>query len=307
MKNSKLKFGFLLLLISSVSFFNNGCSKDRIQEKSLNQYSDVNQYLDTKKQEEQEFTIDTSGTGPIPGNQGTNIWIGKEILMYPNGDSVTWPFTVKLVELYTPKDMIYYRMPTISAGKIMETGGEIRLRAFKNGTELVLRPNCSIPIEMPSAAPKNYMRVFYGVENATYVDWTDDLSSLGVSSVVNPVFTTNSVGYQNNIARLGWLNCGFIAGTTTGHTLTFTSTTDNLANVGIFIYFPTTKTVMQVYNGSSNIIPSGSSVKIIAIGYKSTGELFSWSQNLTVTASDQFEVTMTSISDANLTALLDAF
>lgn len=301
-------FSFMALFLSSVFFFSR-CSKERIEEEpepELNKYSSVNTYLDSKKQEEQEFIIDTAGTDPIIGNQGTKIWIGKDCLMFPNGDSVTWPFTVKLVELYLAKDMIYYQMPTVASGNILETDGEIRLRAFKDGTELVLRPSpCLSIIEMPNSAPENYMRVFYGFESGGRPDWTDNVASLGVTSALNPAFSATSTGYLDSIARLGWINCGFQIGNGSGSTLSFTSTTDELTNLGIFIYFPATKTVMQVYNTVSGLIPDGSAVKIVVIGVKSGGELFSFSKNLTVSASASIDVIMNATTDSDLTALLD--
>ena len=105
MKNSIRIFRlmFLGLTISTILF--SSCKKDRIesQEKQINDYQSMNNYFDTKKQHEQEFIIDTAGTGPIVGNQGTKIYVSKDLLMFPNGDSVHWPYTVKLIELYTPK------------------------------------------------------------------------------------------------------------------------------------------------------------------------------------------------------------
>ena len=123
------------LCVSSIIIFS--CSKERIQPQTeLNAYNSPNSYLDTKQESEQEFTIDSAGTGPIIGNQGTKIWTGKPCLQMPNGDTVIYPFKIKLVELYSPKQMIYYRMQTVASGNILETDGEIRLRAFKNNTEL---------------------------------------------------------------------------------------------------------------------------------------------------------------------------
>jgi len=284
------------LLISMFSVFYFSCSKDRIQTQ-LNTYSPVNTYLDSKKQAEQEFIIDTSGSGPIVGNQGTKIWIGKQCLLFPNGDSVTWPFTVKLVELYKPKDMIYYQMPTISAGTILKTDGEIRLRAFKNGTELVLKPTPCLHIEMPCAAPQSGMHVLNGITTSGHPDWTDN----------NPVnlFSTTPTSYTASISLLGWINCGQLAGSTSNSTLTFASTTDDLTNVGIFIYFPGTKTVMQAYNSASSAIPNGSAVKIVAIGLDANGNLFSFSQNQTVSSSTSVNITLSATTDAALTTLLD--
>lgn len=295
---------FLLLLISLLYF---GCSKERIQEPTINQYSPVSTYLDTKKQPEQEFIVDSSTTGAIVGNQGTKISIGKQCLMYPNGDSVTWPFTVKLVELYKPKDMIYYQMPTVASGNILETDGEIRLRAFKNDTELVLKPSpCFFQIEMPNAAPKNYMRVFYGFDSNARPNWTDNPSTLGVITSLSPVFSTTASSYVASIAKLGWINCGVLATNNPGSTLTFTSSTDDLTNVGIFIYLPATKTVMQVYNLTSDLIPNGASATIIAIAVDANGQLFSSNTTQVISGSAQVDVVLGPVSDATLTAFLDA-
>ena len=297
----------LVIAITAMAY--SGCSKDRVEpeeEKKLNEYNSANDYLDSKKEEEQEFEVDTPGTGPITGKKGTNLWVPKECLMFPNGDSVDWPFTVKLVELYSAKDMIYYQLPTVAGGNIMETEGEIRVRAFKDGTELLIRPNCSIEIEMPNSAPKNYMRVFYGFDSGSITDWTDDPSTLGVSTTLNPVFSVIPSGYRASIAKLGWINCGFTVGTGTGHQLSFTSTTDILQNVSIFAYFPSHKGLMQVYNLTSGVIPSGSDVKLVGMAIDASGNLFSFDGTLNVTSNVSVTVTMQAISDPDLTALLDA-
>ncbi|TAL58744.1 MAG: hypothetical protein EPN85_10865 [Bacteroidetes bacterium] len=300
-KISAISFSSVICLAALIII---GCSKDRIEQ--LTAYSPVNTYLDTKKQQEQEFIIDSSGSGPIVGNQGTQIWIGKQCLQFPNGDSVSWPFTVKLVELYTPKDMIYYQQPTVASVGILKTDGEIRLRAFKNGTELMLKPDpCLAAIAMPNPAPQAGMRVFYGFGTAPSDDWTDDPVAFGITTSLSPNFITTASSYTASIARLGWINCGQNAGTTPTSTLTFTSQTDDLTNVGIFIYFTATKTVMQTYNMSSKAIPNGSSVRIVAIGIDAGGNLFSWDQTKTVSSNEAIDITMAATTDAALTALLD--
>jgi hypothetical protein len=297
-----------LMVAATVGAVFTACKKDRIEEdRTLNEYSSPNSYLDSKKQEEQEFLITADSGGPIVGNQFTTIWGGRQCLMFPNGDTVALPYTVKLVELYTPKDMIYYQVPTISFDTILETDGEIRVRAFKDGTELVLVPGCSWAIKMPNTAPKNYMHTFYGFQPQTpsSFNWTDNPTFLGVTTSFNPIFTTASDGYLNSIVKLGWVNCGITRGSSTNHHLSFASTTDNLTNVAIFVYFPATKTVMQVFGSASGSIPDGSSVKIVAIAVDGSGTLFSFNQNLTMTSSTAVEVTMAATTDANLTALLN--
>lgn len=294
------------LSLLSVVFFIASCKKDRIEENNLKAYSPVSTYLDTKKQNEQEFIIDSTGSGPIVGNQGTKVTSTKDCLMMPNGDSVSYPFTVKLVELYTPKDMIYYQMPTVAGGTILNTDGEIRLRAFKGTTELLLKPDpCGVIIEMPNAAPQSGQRVFYGLTTAGVPDWNDDPATFGITTSHSPLFTTTAYGYQATIVKLGWINNGKTAGSGANSKLTFASTTDDLTNVGIFVYFPNTKTVMQAYNLGTTDIPNGSSVKIVAIGIDSAGDLFSFSLNKTINSSEQIDITMSSTTDAALTTLLD--
>jgi len=134
------------------------CSKDRIEpNEDLNSYESMDEYLDSKKQAEQEYEITEEGSEPLQGQQGTKIWIGKDLLMFPDSSDVEWPFTIRLVELYTPKDMIYYQMPSVAGQNMLETEGEIRVRAFKvdqNGVEqeLLLKPGRVFAIEMPAIA-----------------------------------------------------------------------------------------------------------------------------------------------------------
>ena len=164
-------------------------------------------------------------------------------------------------------------------------------------------------IEMPNTAPQANMRVFYGINTTiapiTYVDWTDDPTKVGVTTSLSPLFTTNTTGYSAFIAKLGWINCGMLAGSSASSTLTFTSSTDDLTNVGIFVYIPATKTVIQVYNLSSTAIPNGSAVKIIAIGIDASGNLFSAYQEATVSANITVDVTLGATTDADLTSVLD--
>ena len=300
MKTSNHSISLFVILIVTGTLFFVSCSKERVEtkEQQMNEYQSMNNYFDSKKQDEQEFVIDTSGSGPIIGNQGTKLWGSKEILMYPNGDSVQWPFTVKLIELYTPKDMLYYQMPNVAGGNLLTTNGEVRVRCFKDGQELVLRPGCTWTVEMPNASPQTNMKIWYGVDNGTYVDWTD---------IPSGSFTVSSYGYLGNITKLGWVSCAkpaTVSSTTTNYT--FTSTVDNLQNVSKFIYFTNAKSLMQVYGATSGAMPLGENIKIILIGIDGNNHLFYYFNETQVGSSNQVDVTLSSISDASLTAILDS-
>jgi len=304
MKRTKIFFTLLCASFVCTLTFQFGCSKDRIETKPLNSYSSPNNYLNSKKQTEQQYVIDSGGTCPLTAQQGTQLCMANTCLKFPNAtgnDSVHFPYTIGIIEIYKPKDMIYAQMPTVASGNILETAGEVRVRAYKNNTELALRPGCFYTIKMPTASPQNYMQAYYGGDGDNYSDWVNN-----PGPAVNSNFADTTTGYySNSILKFGWLNCDYNRAAATNYNLTFTSSTDELTNVAIFVYFPSTKTVMQVFNLVSGSIPNGSSVKIIAIGVKADGSLYKFYKTETVTASASIEVTMESTSDADLTTLLD--
>lgn len=298
--------GTTTLLVLAMTLLFSSCSRDRI-ERDLNTYESPNAYLDSKKQDEQVFVIDSAGEGPIIGNQGTAIWGSIDCLQLPGGGSVTYPFLVKLVELYTPKDMIYYRMPTVSAGMPLETAGEIRVRAEKDGQELSLSQPCAFKVSLPNAAPQlNYMNVYYGNENGDVVDWTTDLGVWGITQTQNPVFDLDTIGYTAFIEKLGWINADRSVSTSGTYNITFDSEEDDLTNVIFFAYLPDTKTVLQSTDGVISGIPVGAYAKIVAIAVNASGNLFHFHQEFTVNGNSTVMVIMTEISDPDLTTLLDS-
>ncbi len=267
--------------------------KDRI-EVELNEYNSVNDYLNYKKQEEQDFEITGPSNDTIVGNQGTRIYGMKSCLRDANGDTIDYPFTIHLVELYLPKDMIYWQMPTIANGNVLETDGEVRIRATKNGQELSLA--CPFSFEMPNSNTNGNMKIYKGTDNGSFVDWSNTGNS----------FSLTGYGYLGATNTFGWLNADLQCGNGSGNTITFASQTDNLTNVGIFIYMPATQTVMQVYNLTSGIIPSGTDVKIVLMAQDANGQLFSYTESRTVSGSTTMTVSLNQTTDAVLTNYLDA-
>ena len=305
-RNTYFFTGATALLVLATTLLFSSCSRDRI-ERDLNAYESPNAYLDLKKQDEQVFVIDTASEGPIIGNQGTTIWGSIDCLQLPGGAGVDYPFIVKLVELYTPKDMIYYRMPTVAAGMPLETAGEVRLRAEKDGQELVLSQPCAFKVSMPNASPAlNYMNVYYGNENGDVVDWTTDLGVWGITQTQNPVFDVDTIGYTAFIEKLGWINADRSVSTSGTYNITFDSEEDDLSNVLFFAYLPDSKTLLQSNEGVISGIPAGALTKIVAIAVNASGDLFHFQQELTVNGNSTVMVVMTGISDPELTTLLDS-
>ncbi len=148
---------------------------------------------------------------------------------------------------------------------------------------------------MPNNAPNSNMKIFKGTDNGTFVDWSN----------TNTSFNITNYGYLGTTSTFGWLSADIDLGTPSGGTITFASQTDNLTNVGIFIYAPATQTVMQVYNLTSGTIPSGTDIKIILMAQDASGQLFSYTESRTTSSSNTITVSLSQTTDADLTTYLD--
>ena len=262
----------------------------------MNEYQSMNDYYDTKKQDEQEYVIDSTGTNPLIATEGTKIWLNKSQLVKPNGDTITWPYTVKVIELYPAKDMLYYQMPTVGGGNLLTSHGEVKITVFKDGEELSLKSGASWRIEMPNSSPISGMKTYYG-NGTSIVDWINPTES----------FATSSYGYDGFMSVFGWISCAKDPNfSSTDVNYTFTSTTDNLTTVSKFIYFPDSKGLMQLYSNSASNLPDGENIKILFIGIDGSNQLFHYFSDTDVSSSsNSVNVTMTAISDADLTTILD--
>jgi len=241
------------------SFALTSCHSDRDDEDD--EFSSMDEFCNKHRQEEQEFIIDSTGTGPITGKQGTKLWGGDtSIFMFPNGDDVTYPYTIKLIELYPESDFMEFPMSTVSNSSVTEAAGALRVRAFKNGTELVLKPNKKYYAEMTNA--NNLlanMSVYYG-ENKDYdVNWSaaTDL----ISGVV-----TNVSSYYLSVAQMGWVTAAKAHSSSAPTTIVKLevegSGTDN---IDVYISAKNYFSVVKVKKLTSIAIPTGEDVRIVAM------------------------------------------
>ncbi|MFZ9848391.1 MAG: hypothetical protein ACO3EE_09615 [Flavobacteriales bacterium] len=255
--NLLLKSFALAALISSFTL--TSCHSERDDEDD--EFSSMDEFYNKNRQEEQEFIIDSTGSGPIVGKQGTKLWGGDtSIFMFPNGGYVSYPYTIKLIELYPESDFMEFPMSTVSNSTLTEAAGALRVRAFKNGTELVLKPNKKYYAEMTNANKLlQNMSVYYGDNKDSDVNWNKATDLL--SGVV-----TNSSSYYLSVAQMGWVTAAKAhsssAVTTVVKLEVEGSGTDNIA---VFISAKDYFSVVKVSKLSSIAIPTGEDVRIVAM------------------------------------------
>lgn len=283
-----------LVLLGTSLFYS--CSKERIEEEEKNDYESMNDYFDSKKEEEQDFLIDTGGTCPVQGKHGTRVCPAITSIQTASAEDVEFPFNMHLIELYTPKDIIYYQLSNIKGSGHIGNNGIISLRATKDGASLEMKTGGAWSLEMPSSSPKASQEAFYSSSGSS---WSS------ASPVEN--FTTTAYGYDGFSTDLSWMANGEDHGApNTSAKFTFSSDKDNLDNVVTYIYLPNKSSIIRVDNQASISLPSGESAKIILMAINGRGDLYHYFEETTVGTTDtNINLELSQISDDNLTKILD--
>jgi hypothetical protein len=295
----------LLLVTALVTVTIISCKKDRIQS---DDYQSMDSFYDNNKEQEQDYTIDSlGGNCYVTCQKGTRICTTADMQQFSGGGPVYYTYQLKVVELYSIKDMILWRAPSVSSSAVLETSAEIRVRTVKNGTETELKPGRAYYMEMANMPLiNNNMQAHYGFLAGSSVNWTNSLASLfpgfvDTLSLVNP---TPSY-YMLNVAKTGFVSAARPAPVTGSNTtVTMTVAGTNTQNIQIFLSFTGFKGVIKAENMTTSIAPIGEQVKMIAFAKKQDGNFYMHQQTLTISANLQVPLNMVVSSEPDILAAL---
>jgi len=251
-------------------------SCESTRDDSDDTFSSMDAFYNTHRQEEQEFIVDSVGKGPIVGKQNTRLYADTSLFMYPGGSDVKYPFTIKLIELYSHSDFVEYPMSTVAGDVMTESAGAMRVRAYKDGVELVLKPNKSFVAVMTDTNNLlNGMRIFYGANADTDVSWTQATDG---SSVV-----TNTSSYTLALHQMGWVNCAQLRPSLLGvAAITFVAEGSGTEFIDVYLIAKNYFSVVKVKNLQSIALPLGEPVTVIAMAMDQNKKYRLHSSTLTV-------------------------
>ena len=294
-----MKIKFLVLPLAFALF---SCNKDRIDDDVVtDSFSSMDEFYNENKVEEQEFVItNEDSVGHITGNQGTELYGGKSLFMFSDrSDEVSFPYSIKLIELYEYDDIIFYQMPTSHSDGVLNIGGEIRVRAFKDAEELVLKPNLFYVAKFSSIATENDMKVFYGnVTNEKFSSWTMANDASSVSVVDNR--------YLVNLYKMGWVSPAKNTAYSGKTDIKFTVEGSGGENIGLAIVFKEFHGVITGKNLTLSNVPVGASATIVAMAKDQDGNYRLHQQDVTVTADLTIKLDLQKVSKESLLSTLDA-
>lgn len=265
--------------------------------------------------------INSAADLPMIGKKGTKVWAYNYNCLYQNDALVSYPFEIELIELFSPKDMILNKMPTVSDDRMLVTGGEIKLTITKDGKPLKSSTRLPIQITIPSANPDPAMVLFYGEQNqgTDIVNWKTSSAitviqrdttviQLPKDSVIekeSEIFPGKSL-YTLFPKQIGWINCDKFYDFTGAKTkINFTSTVD-LAKIYKFLYFDDLKSVINVYGNTSLDVPVGKHVKVICFSITKEKVLYTFTKELNVEAGQTIAIELKETSEAVFMKYLDS-
>lgn len=237
---------------------------------------------------------------------GTSLQFMPNTFVDENGRVVQYPVDLEIIELLTPKDMITNQMPTVSDKRLLVTGGEINIKAFKDNQSLTVVPGgYSVIISADSVDTR--MSIFYGKESKGIVNWVpSDSSGVPKDSVSQILFRQKA--YQMFPRELGWINCDRFYDFQGAKTnVKFVSEFPNISYIYPFMYFDRIKSLAQVYGDISLPVPVGEHVKIVSIAATSELTIFAFIKEYIVEANQVVEIKLTKIEEEELMKLLDKF
>lgn len=311
---SHLFLKIAILGIFAISMYS--CSKDRLipVEIEANPFKDKVfentrslSVLSNAASKANKYTINSAKDLPILTMKGTKLWIYDYNLRSQQNGSVSYPFDIEIIELYTLKDMILHRKPTTSYNSMLTTGGAIYLNVRKNENSLIINPFSPPNISIPATKADNAMWLFYeGYDRNEQFTWAEAPKDSGGNEQKYPLIIAGKGTYEIFPRQFGWINCDKFAEYIGEKTqVSFTSPKVGIENMAIFMVFPNISSVIQVYNGKSLEVPVGEDVKIVVIAQTKDGGVFSFFKDIKVEKQQTVEIDLKETTEKDFLAALD--
>ncbi|UOQ50908.1 hypothetical protein [Hymenobacter cellulosivorans] len=160
----------------------------------------------------QTLTYNPGQTNEFISAKGTRVTIPANAFT-KNGQPVTGPVELAFREVFSRADMVLSNMPTIANGRLLESAGEVYLRAAKD-TAVRMAPGVRLTLQVPTPAnaSRDSMSLFVGGWGGGTVtpcfEWTLNQDP-GSSLRPNASGTSNIISVSSTLynSGLNWLNC----------------------------------------------------------------------------------------------------
>ncbi len=136
------------------------------------------------------YTIETAKDTVIESENGVVVAIPANAFTYEDGSLVEGSVDLELEDALNSADIIKAGLSTTSNGELLETGGMFKIKAFKDGKNLVLANDKSLHVDVPTDSIDYEMQHYRGEEDKNgNVNWVDpkpiiqDLPTVDITSL----------------------------------------------------------------------------------------------------------------------------
>ena len=280
----------------------------------------------------QQFTVIPNTFSTIRTAAGSTIYVPAWLVRTDGQPLSSNPVEVRVQEVTKRSEMIFTNTPTIANGQLLESGGMFNIAFQQDGQQLRLsRNSLTVRTTLPTAlSSANNMLLFLGVPDSANRTQVGSWSQINTqtpqdSSRIFPIMNPNGnvTGFQVNLSPniynvnlglLNWINCDrFVTATSrTNVQINVARPAANDANTRVFVVFNTLNSVLGAYPGGpvsnsfyANFIPVGYSVTAVVL-HQDGSQLYFGKQTATIAANQQFTPSLRAVTEAELTAEINA-
>lgn len=136
-----------------------------------------------KSRNKQYFVVQPNVKTLLKGKSGTKILVNKTSLVDKDGNPITEPVELQLIEALTKDQFLTNGLLTVSDGKLLESGGMLNLQVKTvSGKEVTINPDDPLVVQLPTAQKVDDMLYF--------------------TSTSGQNWTTNNVAIDKSYSRL---------------------------------------------------------------------------------------------------------
>jgi len=313
MKATLLSAAILTTALVSIT----ACKKD----KSTPNYAKADDFMASHAIKEQSFT-GNAGTGfTLTGEKGTKVTFAPNAFIDGNGNTVSGNVTVTLKEVLSKKDVLFSGVLTESNGQLLESGGEILVKAQKDGAALRVNPalqNDGARVEIPKVMNNKDMGLF--VQDKRQQGGASGNNQQQSPYTWTPApyypFGNGPNSYTFSLPSFTWVNCDrFYSDPNPKTTITaLPAFQDNnqVTDLQVMLVFKNISTVItlpfdytvQKFQSYQNSLPIGLQADLIILGKDSDGFIQFGTQSITIGAGMHINAPIHKATQAEVDAFL---
>jgi hypothetical protein len=272
----------------------------------------------------QSFTGDASTGFMITGEKGTKVKFPANAFVDGNGSVVSGNVTVVLKEVMSKKDVLLSGVMTEANGQLLESAGELQVKARKDGANLFINPalaqDSGIKVEVPKGMNNKDMGLFVQAKRDQ-----GGANGGGQQQQQNPEtwmpapyypFGNGPNSYSFTLPGFTWVNCDrFYSDPNPKTTITaLPAFQDNnqVTDLQVMIVFKNLTTVitlpfdyqLQKFQSYQNSLPIGLQGDLVIIGKDSDGYIQFGTQTITISANMHIDAPIHRSTQAEVDAFL---